>query len=78
MLPLTAASGLWLGRRWACYASVAVGGALMIWILVEIVIILFELAAAVLRRRRRAHLRASLLRPVRRFFGVALPGERDA
>ena len=39
IFPLTVAVGLWRSRAWAWWASLAVGGGLVIWIVTEIVII---------------------------------------
>jgi hypothetical protein len=78
VLPLAAAAGLWLGRRWAWYAAVAVGGGLMIWILVEITIIPFTWLQPAFGIVGVLIFVVALLRPVRRYCGVALPGEAGA
>lgn len=77
-LPLVAAVGLWLGRRWAWYAAFVVGCGLMIWILVELTIIPYDILQPIFGGVGVAIFVVSLLRPVRRFCGVALPGEDEA
>ena len=75
VLPLVAAVGLWLGRRWAWYAAFVVGCGLMIWILVEITIIPYDALQPIFGGVGLLIFIFSLLRPVRRFYGVSLPGE---
>jgi hypothetical protein len=75
MLPLAALVGLWLGRGWAWYAAFVVGCGLMIWILVEITIIPYDVLQPVFGIIGVLITVVSLLRPVRRFYGVRLPGE---
>ncbi len=74
VLPLVAAAGLWLRRRWAWYAAFVVGCGLMIWILVEITIIPYDALQPIFGGVGLLIFIFSLLRPVRRFYGVVLPG----
>lgn len=78
VLPLAAAAGLWMRRRWAWYAAFVVGCGLMIWILVEITIIPYDVLQPVFGGLGVAIFVVALLRSVRRFYGVALPGEAGA
>ena len=75
VLPLVAAVGLWLGRRWAWYAAFVVGCGLMIWILVEITIIPYDVLQPIFGGVGLLIFVFSLLRQVRRYYGVSLPGE---
>ena len=75
VLPLAAVIGLWLGRRWAWYAAFVVGCGLMVWILVEITIIPYDILQPLFGGVGMAIFIVSLLRPVRRFYGVVLPSE---
>lgn len=78
VLPLVVAVGLWKERRWAWYGSVVVGCGLMIWILVEMTIIPYDILQIVFGGVGVLIFVVSLLRPVRRFYGVGLPGEAGA
>ncbi len=75
VLPLVAAAGLWLGRRWAWYAAFAVGCALMIWILVEITIVPFSWLQPAFGVVGVLIFALAVLKSVRRYFGVLLPDE---
>jgi hypothetical protein len=75
VLPLAAAAGLWMRRRWAWYAAFVVGCGLMIWILVEMTIVPYDVLQPIFGGVGLAIFVVALLRPVRRFYGVALPGE---
>ena len=75
VLPLVALAGLWLQRRWAWYAAFVVGCGLMIWILVEITIIPYDVLQPVFGGVGVLITVTALLRPVRHFYGVLLPDE---
>ena len=74
VLPLITAAGLWLRRRWSWYAAFVVGCALMIWILVEITIIPYSWLQPFFGGVGLLIFIFTLLRPVRRFYRVSLPG----
>ena len=75
VLPLVAVAGLWMRRRWAWYAAFIVGCALMIWILVEITIVPFSWLQPAFGVVGVLIFAVSVLKSVRRCFGVLLPGE---
>lgn len=75
VLPLVAAVGLWLGARWAWYAAVTVGCALMIWILVEITMIPFSWLQPAFGVVGVLIFAVAVLKSVRRYYGVLLPDE---
>jgi hypothetical protein len=75
LLPLAAAVGLWLRRRWSWYAAFVVGCALIIWILVEITIIPYSWLQPLFGAVGLLIFIFALLRPVRRFYGIGLPGD---
>jgi hypothetical protein len=75
VLPLVAAAGLWPRRRWAWYLAFAVGCSLMIWILVEITIIPYDLLQVVFGVVGALIVLISLMASVRRYYDVRLPGE---
>lgn len=75
VLPLAAATGLWLDRRWAWFAAVAVGLGLMIWILVEIFIIPYTWLQPVFGVVGVLIFAVAALKSVRRRFGILLPDE---
>ena len=75
VLPLVAAAGLWVRRSWAWYVSFAVGCGLMIWILVEITIIPYDPLQIVFGVIGALIVLVSLTASVRRFYGIALPGD---
>jgi hypothetical protein len=75
VLPLVALFGLWQRRTWAWYAAFVAGCGLMIWILVEMTIIPYDPLQPVFGGIGVLITVTSLLRPVRRFYGVQLPGE---
>ena len=77
VLPLVAVAGLWLHRKWAWYVAFAVGCGLMIWILVELTIIPFSWLQPVFGVVGVLIFAVAALKSVRRFYGVALPGEDD-
>jgi len=77
VLPLVAVAGLWLHRRWAWFCACAVGCGLMIWILVEITIVPFSWLQPVFGVVGVLIFAIAALKSVRRFYGVALPGEDD-
>jgi hypothetical protein len=75
VLPLVAAAGLWMGRRWAWYAAVVVGCGLMIWILVQITMIPFNWLQPAFGVVGVLIFAVAVLGSVRRYFGVLLPDE---
>jgi hypothetical protein len=75
VLPLVAVAGLWLHRRWGWYVAFAVGCGLMIWILVEVTIIPFSWLQPAYGVVGVLIFAVAALKSVRRFYGVALPGE---
>jgi hypothetical protein len=75
VLPLVAVAGLWMRRSWAWYAGFAVGCALMVWILVEITIVPFSWLQPAFGVVGVLIFAVAVLKSVRRYFGVLLPGE---
>jgi len=75
VLPLVAVAGLWMRRRWAWYASVVVGCALMVWILVELTIVPFSWLQPAFGVVGVLIFAVTVLKSVRRYLGVLLPGE---
>ena len=63
---------------WLARGASVVGCGLMIWILVEITIIPLDALQPAFGVVGVLIFVAALLRPVRRYFGVALPGEAGA
>ena len=75
VFPLAALVGLWLRRPWAWYAAFAVGCGLLIWILVEVTIIPFDMLQVIFGAVGALITMVTLLAPVRRYCGVSVLGD---
>lgn len=72
IFPLVVLAGLWRARTWAWYGSFVVGCGLVIWVMVEVTIIPYNVLQPVFGAVGVLIALTTLLAPVRRYCGVVL------